>query len=49
MLSFISDVYVLLNNISEPLRDIASLLPLKWLAQELHSVFLPGAAVGGGH
>jgi ABC-2 type transport system permease protein len=44
VLSFISGVYVPLNNIPAPLRDIASLFPLKWLAQGLRSAFLPGAA-----
>jgi ABC-2 type transport system permease protein len=46
VLSFISGVYVVpLTVIPAPLRDIASLFPLKWLAQGLRSVFLPASAV----
>lgn len=45
VLSFISGVYVVpLNTIPAPLRDIASLFPLKWLAQGIRAAFLPGAA-----
>jgi ABC-2 type transport system permease protein len=45
VLSFISGVYVVpLTVIPGPLRDIASLFPLKWLAQGLRSVFLPSSA-----
>lgn len=44
VLQFISGVYVPLNNVPPWLRDIASLFPLKWMAQGFRSVFLPGAA-----
>jgi ABC-2 type transport system permease protein len=44
VLQFISGVYVPLNNVPPWLRDIASLFPLKWMAQGLRSVFLPAAA-----
>lgn len=45
VLSFISGVYVVpLTTIPRPLQDIASLFPLKWLAQGLRSVFLPNSA-----
>lgn len=53
VLSFVSGVYVVpLTSIPAPLRDIASLFPLLWLAKGLRSAFLPGAAAqlepGGG-
>lgn len=44
VLQFISGVYVPLNNVPPWLRDIASLFPLKWMAQGFRSVFLPGQA-----
>jgi ABC-2 type transport system permease protein len=45
VLSFISGVYVVpLTTIPKPLQDIASIFPLKWLAQGLRSVFLPASA-----
>jgi ABC-2 type transport system permease protein len=46
VLEFISVVFVLpLSSVPRPLRDIAALFPLTWLAQGLRSVFLPDAAV----
>ncbi len=45
VLEFISGVYVVpLSVIPKPLLDVASLFPLRWLAQGLRSVFLPDSA-----
>jgi ABC-2 type transport system permease protein len=45
VLEFISGVYVVpFSSVPKPLRDIASLFPLRWLALGLRSVFLPGSA-----
>jgi ABC-2 type transport system ATP-binding protein len=45
MLSFVSGVYVVpLSTVPAPLRDVASVFPLRWLAQGLRSVFLPDSA-----
>ena len=46
VLEFISGVFVVpLSSVPAPLRDIAEVFPLTWLAQGLRSVFLPDAAV----
>jgi ABC-2 type transport system permease protein len=45
VLEFISGVFVVpLTSVPAPLRDVASLFPLRWLAQGLRAVFLPGGA-----
>ncbi|HEY0935690.1 MAG TPA: ABC transporter permease [Trebonia sp.] len=45
VLEFISGVFVVpLSSVPKPLRDIAEVFPLTWLAQGLRSVFLPDAA-----
>jgi len=45
VLEFISGVFVVpLNSVPAPLRDVGSLFPLRWLAQGLRAVFLPGGA-----
>src|ERR1700761_2136466 len=45
VLEFISGVFVVpLTSVPKPLRDIAALFPLTWLAQGLRSVFLPSSA-----
>jgi ABC-2 type transport system permease protein len=44
VLQFISGIYVPLNDVPPWLRDIASVFPLKWMAQGLRSVFLPAQA-----
>ncbi|MFF1573416.1 ABC transporter permease [Leifsonia sp. NPDC058292] len=41
VLQFISGVYLAFNLLPEWLRNIASLFPLKWIAQGMRSVFLP--------
>ena len=40
-LQFISGVFVQYNSLPSGLRTIASIFPLKWLAQGFRSVFLP--------
>ena len=42
-LQFLSGVFVSYNDLSPALRTIASVFPLKWLAQGYRSVFLPDA------
>jgi ABC-2 type transport system permease protein len=45
VLEFMSGVFVVpLSSVPAPLRDVASLFPLKWLAQGLRAVFLPDGA-----
>jgi ABC-2 type transport system permease protein len=44
VLQFISGVYVPLKDVPPWLRDVASVFPLKWMAQGLRSVFLPARA-----
>jgi ABC-2 type transport system permease protein len=44
VLQFISGVYVPFNNVPPWLQHIASVFPLKWMAQGLRSVFLPPQA-----
>ena len=44
VLQFISGVYVPFDVVPAWMRDIASLFPLKWMAQGMRSVFLPGQA-----
>ena len=41
ILQFISGVYLSFNNLPVWLQDVASVFPLKWLAQGMRSVFLP--------
>jgi ABC-2 type transport system permease protein len=45
VLQFISGVYVPFTAVPPWMRDIASLFPLKWMAQGMRSVFLPEQAV----
>jgi ABC-2 type transport system permease protein len=46
VLEFISGVFVVpLTSVPKPLRDVAAVFPLTWLAQGMRSVFLPAAAV----
>ena len=45
VLQFISGVYVPFNQVPPWMRAIASLFPLKWIAQGMRSVFLPDGAV----
>jgi len=42
VLQFISGVYVPFNNVPAWMGDLASFFPLKWMAQGMRSVFLPG-------
>jgi ABC-2 type transport system permease protein len=44
VLNFISGVYVPFTAVPEWMRVIASFFPLKWMAQGMRSVFLPGQA-----
>jgi ABC-2 type transport system permease protein len=44
VLQFISGVYVPFNDVPGWMRDVASFFPLKWMAQGMRSVFLPGRA-----
>jgi ABC-2 type transport system permease protein len=45
VLEFISGVFVVpLTSVPAPLRDVAAVFPLTWLAQGMRSVFLPDAA-----
>ena len=44
VLQFISGVYVPFNDVPTWMRDVASFFPLKWMAQGMRSVFLPGQA-----
>jgi ABC-2 type transport system permease protein len=44
VLQFISGIYVPFNDVPPWLRSIASVFPLKWMAQGLRSVFLPPQA-----
>lgn len=51
ILQFISGVYIAFTNLPEWLQNVASVFPLKWLAQGMRSVFLPStfeAAEAGG-
>jgi ABC-2 type transport system permease protein len=51
VLQFISGVYLAFTNLPEWLQNVASVFPLKWLAQGMRSVFLPStfeAAESGG-
>lgn len=41
VLQFISGVYLAFTNLPEWLQNVASVFPLKWLAQGMRSVFLP--------
>ena len=41
VLQFISGVYLQFTNLPEWLQNIASVFPLKWMAQGMRSVFLP--------
>ena len=41
ILQFISGVYISFTSLPEWLQNVASLFPLKWLAQGMRSVFLP--------
>jgi ABC-2 type transport system permease protein len=42
VLQFISGVYFAFTDLPEWLKQVASLFPLKWIAQGMRSVFLPG-------
>ena len=44
VLQFISGVYVPFTVVPAWMRDVASFFPLKWMAQGMRSVFLPGQA-----
>jgi ABC-2 type transport system permease protein len=44
VLQFISGVYVPFQDVPAWMRDVASFFPLKWMAQGMRSVFLPGQA-----
>jgi ABC-2 type transport system permease protein len=46
VLQFISGVYVPFSSVPPWMKDLASFFPLKWMAQGLRSVFLPGQAAG---
>ena len=50
VLQFISGVYFAYNDIPPWMQQVAALFPLKWVAQGMRSVFLPGdmADPGGG-
>jgi ABC-2 type transport system permease protein len=41
LLQFISGVYFVYSSLPDWMRDVASVFPLKWLAQGMRSVFLP--------
>jgi ABC-2 type transport system permease protein len=41
VLQFVSGVYVTFSQLPEWLQNAASVLPLKWMAQGMRSVFLP--------
>jgi len=41
VLEFVSGVFVPFNELPDPLQQLASAFPLKWMAQGLRSVFLP--------
>ena len=43
VLQFISGVYLRFNILPEGMQNLASLFPLKWMAQGMRSVFLPDA------
>jgi ABC-2 type transport system permease protein len=40
-LQFISGVFFVITDLSAPLRTIASIFPLRWMASSLRYVFLP--------
>jgi len=42
-LQFISGVWLLFSDVPEGLQRVASVFPLKWMAQGFRSVFLPDA------
>ena len=44
VLLFISGVYVPFNDVPGWMRNVAAFFPLKWMAQGMRSVFLPGQA-----
>lgn len=46
VLQFISGVYLMFTMLPEWLQNIASVFPLKWLAQGMRSVFLPAHFAG---
>jgi ABC-2 type transport system permease protein len=41
VLQFISGVYLSFSQLPEWLQNVASVFPLKWMAQGMRSVFLP--------
>ncbi len=43
ILQFISGVYFAFTDLPEWLKQVASIFPLKWIAQGMRSVFFPGA------
>ena len=44
VLQFVSGVYVPFNDVPGWMRDVASVFPLRWMAQGMRSVFLPDQA-----
>jgi ABC-2 type transport system permease protein len=46
MLQFISGVYLQFTTLPEWMQNVASIFPLKWMAQGMRSVFLPDAFAG---
>lgn len=46
LLQFVSGVYLQFSMLPEWLQNIASVFPLKWLAQGMRAVFLPGHFAG---
>jgi ABC-2 type transport system permease protein len=44
VLQFISGVFFVFNDLPTWMRNVASVFPLKWMAQGMRSVFLPPSA-----
>ena len=44
MLQFISGVFFVFNDLPTWMQQVASVFPLKWMAQGMRSVFLPPSA-----
>lgn len=47
VLQFISGVYIAFDNVPTWLQQVASLFPLKWIAQGMRSVFFPAEMAAG--